>query len=72
MAARFHRPLKVIEFNAKTFRNGAMSSVNRFRTHIDVALLSGTHLNPMRGSSFEIISFIGLAASREGKAALTV
>jgi hypothetical protein len=48
-----------------------MSSVNSFKTYIDVALLSEIS-HPMSGSSFQIITFIGLAVSREGRAFLII
>jgi hypothetical protein len=46
-----------------------MNTVNSYKTyiHIDVALLSETQ-NPMKGSSFQSITYIGLTASREEKA----
>jgi hypothetical protein len=64
MAARVHRPLKVIAFNA--------NAIWRRRYELSKQLLcSHRHVsNPMRGSSFQIITFIGLTASREEKAEL--
>jgi hypothetical protein len=59
MAARVHRPLKVIAFNAHgIWRRRYELSKQLQDLHIDVALLS----NPTRRSSFQII---GLTASRE-------
>jgi hypothetical protein len=47
-----------------TSGGAAMSSINRCKTW----LCSQRHIsNPTRGSSFQIITFIGLTASREEK-----
>jgi hypothetical protein len=65
MAARVHRPLKVIVFNAHgIWRRRYELSKQLQDLHTDVAPLS----NPTRRSSFQIIAFIGLNASREEKA----
>jgi hypothetical protein len=64
MAARFHRPLKVMAFGG-----GTVSSINSCKTYIYMWLCSQRHISdPMRGSSFKIIIFIGLTAFREEKA----
>jgi hypothetical protein len=48
---------------------GTMTSVNSCKTCIQTSLCSQRHIsNLMRGSSFQIITFIGLTATREGKA----
>jgi hypothetical protein len=61
MAARFHKTLKVMALGG-----GALSSVNSCKTYIQMWLCSKRHIsNPMRGSSFQIITFIGPTASRE-------
>jgi hypothetical protein len=49
------------------FGGSAMSSVQLQVLHIDVSLLSETHLKHMRDSLFEIITFILLIASQEEK-----
>jgi hypothetical protein len=47
MAARFLRPLKVIEFNANgVWRRCYELSKQLQDLHIDMALFSGTHLKP--------------------------
>jgi hypothetical protein len=69
MAARVHRPLKVIAFNANDiWRRSYELSKQLQDLHVDVALLSETHLKPVRGSIFQIITFIRLTASQEEKA----
>jgi hypothetical protein len=71
MAARVYRPLKVIAFNENSiWRQRYELSKQLQDLHIDVALLSETHLNPMRGSIFLIITFIVQTASRKEKAEL--
>jgi hypothetical protein len=48
------------------FGGRAMISVNRYKTYIQMWLCSQRHIsNPMRGSSFQVITFIGLTAFRE-------
>jgi hypothetical protein len=57
--------LKIIAFNANgIWRRRYELSKHLQDLHIDVALLS----NPMKGSSFQIITFTGLTASREEEA----
>jgi hypothetical protein len=66
MAARVHRPLKAIIFHAG---GGTMISVNSCKTYIQMWLCSQRHISePTSGSSFQIITFIGLIASREENA----
>jgi hypothetical protein len=66
MAAGFRRPLKVIAFNANDIWRRCYELSKQLQDlHIDVALLSETHLKPQRGSLFQIITCIGLTASRE-------
>jgi hypothetical protein len=69
MAARVHRPLKFMAFIA----NGNWRRRYKFSKQLqdlrrDVALLWETYLKPMRGSSFQIITFIWLNASQEEQA----
>jgi hypothetical protein len=67
MAARVHRPLKVIAFNADgIWRQHYELSKQLQDFHIDVSLLS----NPMRGSLFQIITFISPTTSQEEKVEL--
>jgi hypothetical protein len=48
------------------FGSSAMGLVNSCKIYIQMLLRPQTHIfNPMRGSSFQIITFIGLTASRE-------
>jgi hypothetical protein len=48
MAARAHRPLKVIAFNANSIWRQRYELINQLQDlHTDVALLSKTHLNPL-------------------------
>jgi hypothetical protein len=69
MAARVHRPLKVIAFDANgIWRRRCDLSKQLQDLHIDVALLSETHLELLEGSLLQIITFIGLASSRKEKA----
>jgi Cft2 family RNA processing exonuclease len=71
MAARIHRPLKIIACNANyIWRQCYELSEQLQDLHIDVALLSETHLKPLRGSIFLIITFMILTASQEEKAEL--
>jgi hypothetical protein len=60
MAARVHRPLKLIEFNASViWRRRCELSEQLEDLHVDVALVSG--------SLSQIIIFVGLSAPREEK-----
>jgi hypothetical protein len=59
MAAGVHRPLEVIAFNANyIWRQCYKLSKHLQDLRIKVALLSETHLKPMRGSSFRIITYL--------------
>jgi hypothetical protein len=71
MAAGVHRPLKLTEFIA----NGIWRQCNELSKqlqdlHIDMALLSETQLEPMRGPLFQIITIIRLTTSQKEKAEL--
>jgi hypothetical protein len=71
MAARVYWPLKVITFKANDiWRQRYKLSKQLQDLHIDVALLSKTHLKAMRRSLFQIITFIVLTASLGEKAEL--
>jgi hypothetical protein len=71
MAARVHRPLKVIAFNANgIWRQRSEFSKQLQDLHTDVALPQRHISNPMRDSSLQIITFIILMASLEEKAEL--
>jgi hypothetical protein len=63
MAARVHKPLKVVACNANGIwrrRYGLSKQLQDFALR-DIP-------NPMRGSSFQIITYIELIAFREEKA----
>jgi hypothetical protein len=69
MAARIYRPLKVIAFNANgIWKQFYGLSKQLHIEHREVALLSETHLKPLRGSLLQIIALVGLPASPEEKA----
>jgi hypothetical protein len=67
MAARINRPLKVIAFDA----NGIWGQRYELSKQLQDLLCSQRHIsNSMRGSLFQIITFIVLTASQEEKAEL--
>jgi hypothetical protein len=71
MSYRFHRPLKVITFNANGILRQCYELSKQLQNlQIDVALLSGHISNAMRDSLFQIKTFIVLTASQEEKAEL--
>jgi hypothetical protein len=57
MAARGYRPLNAFNANGILRRRYELSKQLQ-DLHIDVALLSETHLKPMRGSSLQIITYL--------------
>jgi hypothetical protein len=68
MAARIHKQLKVIVFHANAIWRRRYELCKQLRNlYRRVALLSETHLKPHEKFLFQIIAFIGLAASREEK-----
>jgi hypothetical protein len=61
----------VIAFNTNGIRRQLYELSKQLQDlHIDVALFSETLSNPIRGSLFQIIMFIGLTAFQEEKAEL--
>jgi hypothetical protein len=73
MAARVHMPLKIIVFDENDIWRQIYELRKRLqglRVDIEVALPSETHLKPYRGSTFQIITLIGLTASQEEKTEL--
>jgi hypothetical protein len=71
MAARFHKPLKVTVFNANgIWRQRYERSKQLQDLHIDVALLSETHLKTHARFFIPNYHFIVLTASQEEKAEL--
>jgi hypothetical protein len=70
MTASFHRPLKTVAFNANDIWMQRYELSKQLQDlHIDVALLSETHLKPHERFFFFflIITFIVQTASREEK-----
>jgi hypothetical protein len=71
MVDRVHRPLQVITFNVSgIWRQRYELSIQLQDLHIDVALISDTHLKSHERFSFQMTTFIGLTASHEEKAEL--
>jgi hypothetical protein len=69
MAARIHWLLKVIAFNANGIWRWRYELSKQLQNlHTNMALLSETYINAMRGSSIQIITFIRLTTSQEEKA----
>jgi hypothetical protein len=69
MAVKFHRSLKVIEFNANgIWRRRYKLSKQLQDLHIDVVLLSETLLETHERIVIQIDDFVGLTAAREGQA----
>jgi hypothetical protein len=66
MAARVHRPPGVIPLNADGIWIQRYELIKQLQDFTSMRLCSQRHVsNPMRGSSFEIIAFVGLTAFRE-------
>jgi hypothetical protein len=71
MAARVHRPLSVIAFNANViWRQSYELSKQLQDLHIDVVVPQRYISKPMKDSLFQIFAFMGLNVSREEKAEL--
>jgi hypothetical protein len=71
MAARVHRQLKVIAFNANGIWRQRYQLGKRLQDiHVGVALLSETYLKPHESTLFKIITFIVLTTSQEEKTEL--
>jgi hypothetical protein len=73
MAAGVHRPLKIIAFNANGIMRQSYELSKSCKAYIQMWFCFQRHISiPMRGSLFPIITFIGLTASQDEEAALSL